>query len=82
MQSKQYSVKVYETKVEDEAKFMAFFDANHTLFKDHLILIEGELTPAIETYLKVKKMTYMNNVTLPKGRTRKALEEELRTEKV
>ena len=82
MKSKQYSVKVYETKVDDEAKFMAFFDANYTLFKDHLIVIEGELSQTIETYLKVKKLSYMNNVTLPKGRTRKALEEELRFEQV
>ena len=82
MKSKQYSVKVYETKVDDEAKFMAFFDANYTLFKDHLIVIEGELSQTIETYLKVKKLSYMNNVTLPKGRTRKALEEELHFEKV
>ena len=82
MKSKQYSVKVYETKVDDEAKFMAFFDANYTLFKDHLIVIEGELSQTIETYLKIKKLSYMNNVTLPKGRTRKALEEELRVEKV
>ena len=82
MQSKQYSVKVYETKVDDEAKFMAFFDANYTLFKDHLILINGQLTQSIETYLKMKKLAYLNNVTLPKGRTRKALEEELRLEKV
>jgi len=82
LKSKQYSVKVYETKVDDEAKFMAFFDANYTLFKDHLIVIEGELSQTIETYLKVKKLSYMNNVTLPKGRTRKALEEELRFEQV
>jgi len=82
LKSKQYSVKVYETKVDDEAKFMAFFDANYTLFKDHLIVIEGELSQTIETYLKIKKLSYMNNVTLPKGRTRKALEEELRVEKV
>jgi len=82
LKSKQYSVKVYETKVDDEATFIAFFDANYTLFKDHLIVIEGNLSHSIETYLKIKKLKYMNNVVLPKGRTRKALEEELHSEKV
>ena len=75
-------MKVYETKVDDEAKFMAFFDANYTLFKDHLIVIDGDLSQTIETYLTVKKLAYMHNVTLPKGRTRKALEEEFRSEQV
>jgi septum formation inhibitor MinC len=78
LKSKQYSVKVYETKIDDEVKFINFFDANYTLFKDHLIVIEGILSQTIENYLIRKKLMYMNNVTLPKGRTRKALEEELR----
>ena len=82
MKSKQYSVKVYETKIDNEAKFMAFFDANYTLFKDHLIVINGLLSKTIENYLILKELRYMNNVTLPKGRTRKALEEELRLEKI
>jgi len=82
LQSKQYSVKVYETTIKDEAKFIAFFDANYTLFKDHLIVINGELSSTVESYLKTKKLIYMNNVNLPKGRTRKALEEELRLERV
>jgi len=75
-------VKVYETKIDNEAKFMAFFDANYTLFKDHLIVINGLLSKTIENYLILKELRYMNNVTLPKGRTRKALEEELRLEKI
>jgi len=82
LKSKQYSVKVYETKIDDEAMFMAFFEANYTLFKDHLIVIEGPMSQTIKNYLIEKKLTYMNNVTLPKGRSRKALEEELRAEQI
>jgi septum site-determining protein MinC len=81
LKSKQYSVKVFETEIVDEVKFISFFDANYTLFKDHLILIHGTLPKNIETYLKVKKLKYLHNIELPKGRTRKALEEELYAEK-
>lgn len=82
MQSNQYSIKIYETKIDNEAKFMAFFDANYTLFKDHLIVIQGKMSSTIKDYLENKSLKYLNNVVLPKGRTRKALEEELRSEKV
>jgi septum site-determining protein MinC len=81
LKSNQYSVKVYETSIEDEEEFTSFFDANYTLFKDHLILIKGELPKNIETYLKVKKLKYLHNFDFPKGRSRKALERELEAEK-
>ncbi len=80
MKSKQYSVKVYETTITDELEFMKFFDNNYTLFKDHLILIKGECSSRIKSYLKNKKLIYLHDVILPKGRTRKALEEELKEE--
>lgn len=82
MKSKQYSVKVYETSVTDELEFMRFFDKNYTLFKDHLIVIQGECSPKIKKYLENKKLKYLQNTVLPKGRTRKALEEELEAERV
>jgi septum formation inhibitor MinC len=82
VKSKQYSVKVYETSVTDELEFMAFFDKNYTLFKDHLIVIQGECSPKIKKYLDSKNLKFLNNVVLPKGRTRKALEEELEAERV
>jgi septum site-determining protein MinC len=81
LKSNQYSVKIYETRIENEEKFISFFDANYTLFKDHLIVIQGTLPKSIETYLKAKKLKYLHNFDLPKGRSRKALEEELSAEK-
>ncbi|CAA6822330.1 MAG: Unknown protein [uncultured Sulfurovum sp.] len=80
MKSKQYSLKVFETTVGDELQFINFFESNYTLFKDHLIVIEGELSDNIRQYLEKKNLKYLNNVVLPKGRTRKALEEELSIE--
>jgi len=82
LQNKQYSVKVFETTISNEQKFMDFFDNNYTLFKDHLIVIQGELSQTIQDYLEEKNLKYLENVVLPKGRTRKALEEELNAEKV
>jgi len=81
LKNKQYSVKVYECNVGDEAEFMAFFDTNYTLFRDHLIVINGYLSGNIKEYLNLKSLIFLNNITLPKGRTRKALEDELKAEK-
>ena len=81
MKSNQYSVKVYETTIKDEAKFIEFFDANYTLFKDHLIIIQGSLSKKIKEYLNKKSLIYLHNVDLPKGRNRKALEEKFLEER-
>jgi len=78
LQSNQYSVKVFETTIVDELEFKEFFDVNHMLFTDHLILIQGELSDTIKHYLEDKKMHYLHDVNLPKGRPRKALEKELK----
>jgi len=82
LKSNQYSVKVYETTIDDEEKFIKFFEKNHTLFKDHLIVIQGDLSKKIKEYLELKSLKYLHNIDLPKGRSRKALEEELASEKV
>jgi len=82
VKSKQYSVKVYETSIHDELEFMRFFDNNHMLFKDHLIVIQGDCSPKIKHYLESKKLMYLQNTVLPKGRSRKLLEEELQQERI
>ena len=86
LQGNQYSVKVYETEITDEKKFITFFDANYMLFQNHLIVIQGELSQRIEAYLKKKSLKFMHNVLLPKGRVkssiRKSLEADLETQKI
>ena len=81
MRSNQYSVKVYETTIEDEEEFILFFETNYMLFKDHLVLIQGNLSQKIKEYLNSKSLSYLHNIDLPKGRSRKALEEELEIER-
>ncbi len=78
MQSNQYSVKVFETTIKDEEEFKKFFDTHYALFKDHLILIQGDMSDDIKKYLKSKKLYYLQNINLPKGRSRKALEKEFK----
>ncbi|SFV56331.1 Probable septum site-determining protein minC [hydrothermal vent metagenome] len=80
MKGNQYSVKVYETTVEDEDKFISFFDNNHILFKDRLILINGHLSDRIKDYLISKSLIFINNIELPKNKTRRELE--LQEEKI
>jgi len=74
LKGNQYSVKVYETTVEDENKFISFFDNNYILFKDRLILINGELSDRIRDYLISKSLIFINNIELPKSRNRQELE--------
>ena len=76
MKNRQYSVKVLETVIDDEDKFIEFFNTHYMLFKDHLIVINGEISTNIQNYLEEKELKFLNNITLPTGRSRKALEEE------
>ncbi len=79
MKNRQYSVKIFETTVEDENKFIEFFDKNYTLFQDHLIHVKGEMSEKIKEYLENKSFQFVHNTTFPIGRSRKALEEELKS---
>jgi len=81
MKGNQFSVKVYETTIENETEFMNFFDVNYTLFKDHLISIQGALSDTIRAYLEAKPLYYIHNVKLPVSRTRKSIAKELEAEK-
>jgi len=81
VKGKQFSVKVYETTIEDENAFMTFFDTHHTLFKDHLISINGDMSPKIKTYLKENSFRYIHNIDIPRSRTRKEIEKEIEIQK-
>jgi len=82
MKNNQYSVKIFETTIVDEEKFINFFEINGTLFLDHLIVIKGKLSKRIKEYLELKELKYIHNIELPKGRSRKALEKEFQSQKV
>jgi len=76
LKNRQYSVKILETSIENDDEFIDFMQKYHLLFKDHLIVISGDMSVRSETYLKEAGYHYLHNVTLPTGRSKKALEEE------
>jgi len=82
LRTKQYSVKVCEMALVNEDEFISFFEINYILFKDHLIVISGEMTKKVEAYLKEKKLQYLVNANLPKGQGRVAIEKEIQEQKV
>lgn len=68
METKQYSVKVFEVTITNEEEFIIFFDKNYVFFQHHLICVNGEVNGNIESYLNNKGLKYITNVELPKGR--------------
>lgn len=81
MRTKQYSVKVCEMTLTNEDEFISFFEVNYILFKDHLIVINGELTKRVEDYLNQKELKFLVNVILPKGQGRIALDKQMQEQK-
>jgi len=76
LKNRQYTLKVLEMKIDNDEECIAFLDKNYLLFKDHLILIKGEMSDEIKAYLTQKELYYQHDISLPVGRSRKALEEE------
>jgi hypothetical protein len=71
LKSNQYSIKVFETVIEDEDKFIAFIDANYELFKNHLISIQGDIPQKVLDYFSMKTLKYINGFELPKAKKMK-----------
>lgn len=71
MRSNQYSIKVFETSIEDENKFITFIDANYELFKNHLIVIQGDISQKVIEYFTQKSLKYIQNFDLPKAKKMK-----------
>jgi len=59
MKAKQKKIRVFDIIVEDEAKFFEFMDKNLILVKDYLLLVEGNITPKIEEFLKENGLCYV-----------------------
>ena len=73
MKTKQYSVQICEVSLNDEDKFISFFDTNYNFFKNHLLLINGKMTKKVEAFLNEKRLKFILNITLPKKQTAKSL---------
>ena len=73
MKTKQYSVQICEISLNDEDKFISFFDTNYNFFQNHLLHINGKMTKKVEEFLNEKELKFILNVTLPKKQTTKSL---------
>lgn len=71
MDTKQYSVKVFEVSLTDEDNFIAYFDAKYAMFKNHLIVLNGHVTKDIQDYLNEKQIRFLVDVALPKRKSSK-----------
>ena len=77
MQTRQYSIKVCELTIVDDDEFISFFETNYPIFKDYLIVINGEVSEEVELYLNNKQLKFLVDVKLPVGQARKAVEKEI-----
>ncbi|SFV64438.1 Probable septum site-determining protein minC [hydrothermal vent metagenome] len=73
MQTKQYSIKVFEVNVVDEKETLAFFEKNYVFFRKHLISLHGRVTLKIENYLKEKQLTYIIGARLHPTKEQKSV---------
>lgn len=72
MQTKQFSVKVFEVVITDEDEFIAFFDKNYIFFREHLISVSGLVTQRITHYLNEKELRFVVDVNLPRSKGKKS----------
>ncbi|MBN2782694.1 MAG: hypothetical protein JXQ66_05585 [Campylobacterales bacterium] len=83
MKTKQYSAKIFEIDLDSEDSFISFFDKNHQLFQNHLIVVNGDESQSIKEYLNGKNLAYLFNKKIPKANKEKEIlfEEEKKEEK-
>lgn len=82
MKTKQYSAKIFEIDLDSEDSFISFFDKNHQLFQNHLIVVNGDESQNIKEYLSDKNLAYIFNTKVPKANKEKEIlfEEEIKKE--
>jgi len=60
----QYSVKVFEVEIENEEEFLTFVRKNIVLLKRYLLLLKGDVTPVIETFLQKEEISFTKDLSL------------------
>ena len=71
MKTKQYSAKIFEITLEDEDKFISFFDKNYLFFQNSFIIIHGKENDKIKNYMDSKELKFAFNLSIPKQKTKK-----------
>ncbi|MDQ7062285.1 MAG: hypothetical protein Q9M43_14650 [Sulfurimonas sp.] len=82
MTTKQASIKILDVTLSTNENFIAYFNKNHIIFKNHLIVLHGEINDVIESYLKDKELNFVVNVAFKKASFQKEISDEKIKEKV
>jgi len=80
LKTKQYSAKIFEITLEDEESFISFFNKNHPLLQNNLIVINGQESENIKRYLEDKNLKYLFNVEIPSYKKQKSNIEPIKQE--
>lgn len=67
MKNRQYSVRVYDTQIENEEEFIKFFKTNYILLKNNIIFLRGEVSEKIRLFLQSLSLDFIINPTLSKS---------------
>ena len=81
MKTKQYSAKIFEIELDDEKKFISFFDKNYLFFQNNLIVINGKENDNIKNYMNSKELKFVFNLSIPKQKKKTENIEEVKTQK-
>lgn len=65
MKCRQYEVKVFEMKIENDSSFIGFMENNYELLRNHLLSLKGEVSEKVKEYLQSKNLVYVDNINLP-----------------
>ena len=74
-------MKVCETYLNDEDKFISFFNINYQFFKEHLIVINGDVSKSVEDFMNEKGLSFLVNTTLPNAKGNRSIDANLENEK-
>lgn len=59
MKAKQKKIRVFDIVVENEADFFSYMEKNLILLKDYLLLVSGEVTPAVMEFLDSNALCFV-----------------------
>ncbi len=58
MKAKQKNLRIFYIEIENEEDFFTYMDKNFILLKDYFLMISGDTTPKIMSFLEEKNMCY------------------------
>lgn len=60
IKARQKNLRVFEISLEDSAEFQTYIEKNFPLLREYLLVLDGEVSPEIQTFLAAKNLCYMH----------------------